>query len=166
MERAQAQAAEFGHSVQREMAYLAVHSVLHLLGYDHLDEGPQKKQMRSPGGAILAELASAVASNEKEHGMKTFLGAWFGTLILGYGLLFVIGMFFDSSMAFLLFGVTVIALLITLIAGLYEDLDKLNRRLDRLEGKTPPEEPAPVEPRRKKRSNARRSRLAAYTVAR
>ena len=77
--------------------------------------------------------------------MKTFLGAWFGTLILGYGLLFVIGMFFDSSMAFLLFGVTVIALLITLIAGLYEDLDKLNRSLDRLEGKTPPEEPAPVE---------------------
>ena len=56
VERAQAQAAEFGHSVQREMAYLAVHSVLHLLGYDHLDEGPQKKQMRAREEAILAEL--------------------------------------------------------------------------------------------------------------
>ena len=37
---------EYGHGVQREVAYLAVHSVLHLLGYDHLDEGPQKRQMR------------------------------------------------------------------------------------------------------------------------
>ena len=43
VERAQAQAAEFGHSVQREMAYLAVHSVLHLLGYDHLEEVPVKR---------------------------------------------------------------------------------------------------------------------------
>ena len=33
-----------------------VHSVLHLLGYDHLDEGPQKKQMRAREEAILAEL--------------------------------------------------------------------------------------------------------------
>ena len=56
VERAQAQAAEFGHSVQREMAYLAVHSVLHLLGYDHLDEGPQKAQMRAREEAILGEL--------------------------------------------------------------------------------------------------------------
>ena len=56
VERAQAQAAEFGHSVQREMAYLAVHSVLHLLGYDHLDEGPQKAQMRAREEAILEGL--------------------------------------------------------------------------------------------------------------
>ena len=33
-----------------------VHSVLHLLGYDHLDDGPQKKQMRGREEAILAEL--------------------------------------------------------------------------------------------------------------
>ena len=32
------------------------HSVLHLLGYDHLDEGSQKKQMREREEAILAEL--------------------------------------------------------------------------------------------------------------
>lgn len=46
LERATAQAAEFGHSVKREVGYLTIHSMLHLLGYDHLDEGPQKKQMR------------------------------------------------------------------------------------------------------------------------
>lgn len=47
LERAIAQAAEFGHSVRREVGYLTIHSVLHLLGYDHLDEGPQKRQMRT-----------------------------------------------------------------------------------------------------------------------
>ena len=41
---------------EREAAYLAVHSVLHLLGYDHLDEGPQKAQMRAREEAILGEL--------------------------------------------------------------------------------------------------------------
>ena len=56
VERATAQAEEFGHSVQREIAYLAVHSVLHLLGYDHLDEGPQKAQMRAREEAILESL--------------------------------------------------------------------------------------------------------------
>ncbi len=35
------------------MSYLAVHSVLHLLGYDHLDEGPMKRQMREREEAIL-----------------------------------------------------------------------------------------------------------------
>jgi len=47
LERAVAQAEEFGHSVRREVGYLTIHSMLHLLGYDHMDEGPQKKQMRS-----------------------------------------------------------------------------------------------------------------------
>ena len=47
LERAKAQALEFGHSVKREVGYLTIHSVLHLLGYDHLDEGPQKAQMRA-----------------------------------------------------------------------------------------------------------------------
>ena len=56
LERAEAQAAEFGHSVQRELCYLTVHSVLHLLGYDHLDEGPMKAQMREREEAILGEL--------------------------------------------------------------------------------------------------------------
>ena len=56
LERAEAQAAEFGHSVQRELCYLTVHSVLHLLGYDHLDEGPMKAQMRDREEAILGAL--------------------------------------------------------------------------------------------------------------
>ena len=56
LERAAAQAAEFGHSPEREVCYLAVHSVLHLLGYDHLDEGPMKAQMRRREEAILSEM--------------------------------------------------------------------------------------------------------------
>ena len=56
LERVRAQAREYGHSNRRELAYLVVHSVLHLLGYDHLDEGPQKAQMRAREDAIMAEL--------------------------------------------------------------------------------------------------------------
>lgn len=54
LERAMAQAEEFGHSVRREVGYLTIHSMLHLLGYDHLDEGPQKRQMRAREEAIAA----------------------------------------------------------------------------------------------------------------
>ena len=53
-ERAVAQAKEFGHSTRREVGYLTIHSMLHLLGYDHLDEGPQKAQMRGREEAIAA----------------------------------------------------------------------------------------------------------------
>ena len=56
LERANAQAEEFGHSPEREVCYLAVHSTLHLLGYDHLDEGPMKAQMRQREEAILGKL--------------------------------------------------------------------------------------------------------------
>ena len=56
LERAQEQAREFGHSLEREICYLTVHSVLHLLGYDHLDEGPMKAQMRAREEAILGTL--------------------------------------------------------------------------------------------------------------
>ena len=54
LERAVAQAKEFGHSTRREVGYLTIHSVLHLLGYDHLDEGPQKAQMRAREKQIVA----------------------------------------------------------------------------------------------------------------
>ena len=54
LERAKAQAKEFGHSSRREIGYLTIHSVLHLLGYDHMDEGEQKKQMRGREEAIAS----------------------------------------------------------------------------------------------------------------
>lgn len=56
LERAIAQAEEFGHSTRREVGYLTIHSMLHLLGYDHLDEGPQKAQMRAREEAIAASI--------------------------------------------------------------------------------------------------------------
>lgn len=56
MDRVQAQALDFGHSIKRELCYLVVHSVLHLLGYDHLDEGAEKAAMREREEAILAHL--------------------------------------------------------------------------------------------------------------
>ena len=56
LERAIAQAKDFGHSTRREVGYLTIHSVLHLLGYDHLDEGPQKAQMRAREKAIVADI--------------------------------------------------------------------------------------------------------------
>jgi len=56
LERAKAQAREYGHSLRRELGYLAIHSVLHLLGYDHVDEGPMKRRMRAREEQILADI--------------------------------------------------------------------------------------------------------------
>jgi probable rRNA maturation factor len=56
LERACAQAKEFGHPSRREIGYLTIHSMLHLLGYDHLDEGVMKAQMRSREEAIAATI--------------------------------------------------------------------------------------------------------------
>ena len=56
LERAKAQAAEFGHSPRREVGYLTIHSMLHLLGYDHLDEGEMKRQMRTREETIAASI--------------------------------------------------------------------------------------------------------------
>ena len=49
------QGKEFGHSVYKEVEYLTVHSMLHLLGYDHVDEGEMKRQMRSREKIIMGE---------------------------------------------------------------------------------------------------------------
>ena len=57
LERAVAQAKEFGHSTRREIGYLTIHSMLHLLGYDHMDEGPQKAQMRKREEMIASGIA-------------------------------------------------------------------------------------------------------------
>ena len=56
LERAMAQAEEFGHSPRREVGYLTIDSMLHLLGYDHLDEGEEKRRMRSREEAIAARI--------------------------------------------------------------------------------------------------------------
>ena len=53
--RCEEQGAEFGHGFDREIQYLTVHSVLHLLGYDHVDEGPMKAQMRAREKAIMGD---------------------------------------------------------------------------------------------------------------
>lgn len=53
VERAREQAKEYGHGMARECAYLTVHSMLHLLGYDHVDEGEEKAAMREKEEEIL-----------------------------------------------------------------------------------------------------------------
>jgi len=50
------QAKEYGHTSERETAYLTVHSVLHLLGYDHTDEADGKKRMREREEKIMEEI--------------------------------------------------------------------------------------------------------------
>ena len=52
LERAKEQAADYGHSLERELSFLAVHGVLHLLGYDHMTEADETV-MRSKQTAIL-----------------------------------------------------------------------------------------------------------------
>ncbi|MBP3521124.1 MAG: rRNA maturation RNase YbeY, partial [Oscillospiraceae bacterium] len=56
LDRVKSQGEEYGHGPRRECAYLAVHSILHLLGYDHMDDGPMKAQMREREEAILDKL--------------------------------------------------------------------------------------------------------------
>ena len=55
--RAEAQAEEYGHSITREMNYLAAHGVCHLLGYDHMEEG-DKKVMREKEECVLAKMGA------------------------------------------------------------------------------------------------------------
>ncbi|EEH98817.1 rRNA maturation RNase YbeY [Clostridium tertium] len=55
LERALEQSEEYGHSYEREVSYLVVHSILHLLGYDHMEED-DKKRMRKREEEILNKL--------------------------------------------------------------------------------------------------------------
>ncbi len=55
LEQATRQAEEFGHSLEREIVYLTVHSVLHLFGYDHMLEA-DKKEMREKEKTVLRSL--------------------------------------------------------------------------------------------------------------
>ena len=54
-DRAQEQADEFGHSFEREIIYLFTHSILHLLGYDHMEE-EEKKEMRAREEEVMEHL--------------------------------------------------------------------------------------------------------------
>ena len=56
LEHALFQAELFGHGTERELAYLTVHSVLHLLGYDHVNNEEERKAMRSREEKVLALL--------------------------------------------------------------------------------------------------------------
>ena len=53
--RCEKQGEEFGHGFEREIQYLTVHSVLHLLGYDHVDEGEEKALMRRREKEIMGD---------------------------------------------------------------------------------------------------------------
>ena len=59
MERAQEQATLYGHPLQREVAFLTVHSMLHLLGYDHENGGLEAMRMRENGRGRAAPARSA-----------------------------------------------------------------------------------------------------------
>ena len=54
-EKAQEQSVEYGHSLIREISYLTAHSMLHLLGYDHMEED-EKRVMRDKEKAIMERL--------------------------------------------------------------------------------------------------------------
>ena len=57
-ERLDKQAYDFGHSREQETAYLTVHSVLHLLGYDHVDEAEDKRDMREREKVIMKKIGN------------------------------------------------------------------------------------------------------------
>ena len=52
MKRCREQAEEFGHSMEREVAYLTAHSTLHLLGYDHMEEDEEKEMVKKQGEIV------------------------------------------------------------------------------------------------------------------
>ena len=56
LEKCAAQGLEYGHGFERELMYLTVHSTLHLLGYDHVDEAEMKRQMRAREEMIMSGL--------------------------------------------------------------------------------------------------------------
>lgn len=57
LERAQEQCEEYGHSLEREVMYLLVHGLLHLAGYDHIEE-EDKKPMRAQEEKLLTVIGA------------------------------------------------------------------------------------------------------------
>lgn len=60
LDKARTQADEFGHSFEREVAFLCVHSMLHLLGYDHVDSEEDDREMRRRQSEILERMGLGV----------------------------------------------------------------------------------------------------------
>lgn len=56
LKKAEEQSKLYGHSLEREVAYLTVHSVLHLIGYDHVNGGIEQVRMREREETVLAKL--------------------------------------------------------------------------------------------------------------
>jgi probable rRNA maturation factor len=56
LEHAAAQAQKYSHSLQREVAFLTVHSMLHILGYDHVNGGVEAMRMHEREDVIMAAL--------------------------------------------------------------------------------------------------------------
>ncbi len=63
METAIEQAERFGHTLQREVGYLTAHSMLHLLGYDHEDNGLQRIRMREKEEKVMTQLGLPSSSS-------------------------------------------------------------------------------------------------------
>ncbi len=63
LERIASQAEEYGHTPERELLYLFVHSLCHLLGYDHIDE-EERRAMRAAEEAVMDELGLRRGSAE------------------------------------------------------------------------------------------------------
>ncbi|MBQ9941120.1 MAG: rRNA maturation RNase YbeY [Clostridia bacterium] len=56
VEKIEEQAKEYGHSFQRELAYLVIHSTLHLLGYDHVTSESDEKEMTEKQDKIIESI--------------------------------------------------------------------------------------------------------------
>lgn len=61
--KAYSQAEEYGHTFQREMAYLTAHAMLHLLGYDHEAGGMEAVRMREKEETVMSQLGLPRSSN-------------------------------------------------------------------------------------------------------
>ncbi len=66
IEKVKRQAIEYGHSFEREFAYMLVHGFYHLMGYDHIEE-KDKKEMRQKEETVLNKLQIKRDENDEEE---------------------------------------------------------------------------------------------------